>query len=286
MAAVEYVILIGFAIAGLVLVLHHHPGTVPGHRRLVHPVRGRRARQPGRRAAAGGVHLLRLGRHPVRQRGGQAPPGQPRPGRDHRRGHPHRHLRPGRHGPAGHRLTAAAPGPRHLGPGLRRHRLGGSGWGKVMALALALSVIAATGTNIVLTSRITYGMASYHTLPRLLASVSPRFRTPVPASVLDRRRAHRPDLGVPAGHLGAGRVQRRRQRLRAAVRRVLHPHRAGHRRLLPPPRRWKASATPSSWPSARWPRPGSWAGSSTAPSSRPPRPRTGPWPASSSWAWS
>ena len=53
-----------------------------------------------------------------------------------------------------------------------------------MALALALSVIAATGTNIVLTSRITYGMASYHTLPRLLASVSPRFRTPVPASVL------------------------------------------------------------------------------------------------------
>src|SRR6185437_7156291 len=62
--------------------------------------------------------------------------------------------------------------------------IGGSGWGKVMALALALSVIAATGTNIVLTARITYGMASYHTLPGRLASVSRRFATPVPASVV------------------------------------------------------------------------------------------------------
>ena len=62
--------------------------------------------------------------------------------------------------------------------------LGGPGWAKVMALGLALSVIAATGTNIVLTSRITYGMASYRTLPHVLARVSPRFSTPVPASVL------------------------------------------------------------------------------------------------------
>jgi len=41
--------------------------------------------------------------------------------------------------------------------------LGGSGWSKVMALALALSVIATTGTAIVLTARIVYGMASYRT---------------------------------------------------------------------------------------------------------------------------
>jgi len=49
-----------------------------------------------------------------------------------------------------------------------------------MALALALSVIAATGTSIVLSSRIVYGMASYRTLPQSLANVSVRFRAPVP----------------------------------------------------------------------------------------------------------
>ena len=62
--------------------------------------------------------------------------------------------------------------------------LGGSAWAKVMALAIALSVIAATGTGIVLTSRIMYGMASYRTLPPSLSTVSPRFRTPVIASVV------------------------------------------------------------------------------------------------------
>ena len=62
--------------------------------------------------------------------------------------------------------------------------LGGSGWAKVMALALALSVIAATGTGIVLTARIVYGMASHRVLPAFLSNVSPRFRTPVAASLV------------------------------------------------------------------------------------------------------
>jgi amino acid transporter len=53
-----------------------------------------------------------------------------------------------------------------------------------MALSLALSVIAATLTNIVLTSRIMYGMASYRTLPEVLSGVSRRFATPVAASVV------------------------------------------------------------------------------------------------------
>jgi amino acid transporter len=53
-----------------------------------------------------------------------------------------------------------------------------------MALSLALSVIAATLTNIVLTSRIIYGMASYRTLPGFLATVSRRFATPVAASII------------------------------------------------------------------------------------------------------
>jgi len=62
--------------------------------------------------------------------------------------------------------------------------LGGSGWAKVMALGLALSVIATTGTGIVLTARIVYGMASYRVLPEFLGNVSPRFKTPVAASII------------------------------------------------------------------------------------------------------
>jgi amino acid transporter len=62
--------------------------------------------------------------------------------------------------------------------------LGGSAWAKVMALALALSVIATVGTGIVVGSRIIYGMASYRALPEFLATVPRRFRTPAAASIL------------------------------------------------------------------------------------------------------
>jgi amino acid transporter len=62
--------------------------------------------------------------------------------------------------------------------------LGGSSWARVMALALALSVIGTVGTGIVAGARIIYGMASYRTLPEFLSNVSSRFRTPVPASLL------------------------------------------------------------------------------------------------------
>ncbi len=61
--------------------------------------------------------------------------------------------------------------------------LGGSGWAKVMAFALALSVIATTGTGIVLGARVIYGMASHRVLPPFLGNVSRRFATPVSASV-------------------------------------------------------------------------------------------------------
>src|SRR6266702_2242576 len=60
----------------------------------------------------------------------------------------------------------------------------GPGWGKVMAAAIALSVIATTGVGIALTARIMFGMASWQALPSFLASVSRRFATPVAASVL------------------------------------------------------------------------------------------------------
>jgi amino acid transporter len=62
--------------------------------------------------------------------------------------------------------------------------LGGSDWAKVMALALALSVIATTGTGIVVGARIIYGMASYHALPEFLANVPRRFATPAAASIV------------------------------------------------------------------------------------------------------
>jgi amino acid transporter len=62
--------------------------------------------------------------------------------------------------------------------------LGGSGWAKAMALSIALSVIATTGTGIVLSARIVYGMASYRALPEFLANVSRRFATPAAASVI------------------------------------------------------------------------------------------------------
>ncbi len=62
--------------------------------------------------------------------------------------------------------------------------LGGSGGAQVMALALALSVIASTGTGIVIIARLIYGMASHRVLPEFLANVSRRFATPAAASLV------------------------------------------------------------------------------------------------------
>jgi amino acid transporter len=62
--------------------------------------------------------------------------------------------------------------------------LGGTGWARLMALSIALSVTAATGTGIVLTARITYGMASRRTLPAVLGRLSARHKTPAVASVV------------------------------------------------------------------------------------------------------
>jgi amino acid transporter len=62
--------------------------------------------------------------------------------------------------------------------------LGGGGWAKVMALALALSVIASTGVSIVILARMLYGMASHRVLPAILGNVSPRFATPAVASIV------------------------------------------------------------------------------------------------------
>jgi amino acid transporter len=62
--------------------------------------------------------------------------------------------------------------------------LGGGGWAKVMAFALALSVIASTSVGIVITSRIAYGMASHRVLPPILGNVSRRYSTPAIGTVI------------------------------------------------------------------------------------------------------
>jgi amino acid transporter len=62
--------------------------------------------------------------------------------------------------------------------------LGGGGWAKIMALALALSAIASTNAGILLGARIVYGMASYRALPEFLANVPRRFSTPAAASIV------------------------------------------------------------------------------------------------------
>jgi amino acid transporter len=62
--------------------------------------------------------------------------------------------------------------------------LGGTGWAKVMALALALSVIATTGVSIVILARIMYAMACHRVLPAFLGKVNARFKTPATSSIV------------------------------------------------------------------------------------------------------
>jgi amino acid transporter len=62
--------------------------------------------------------------------------------------------------------------------------LGGGGWAKVMALAIALSAIASTSTGIVASSRIAYGMASHRVLPPILGQINRRFSTPAIGSII------------------------------------------------------------------------------------------------------
>jgi amino acid transporter len=184
MAAVEYVILLGFAITGFVVVLGHHHGTFPitsawfsltgigGKGSLaagfliavfmytgwdatvyVNEETTHRHSNPGR-AAIMAVALLAI-IYTVSEMGLQ-----------------------GVVSPA--RLQANSSAPLIY----IAQSLGGGGWAKVMALSLALSVIASTGTVIVVLARMVYGMARDRVLPPVLARVNRRFATPVVASVV------------------------------------------------------------------------------------------------------
>jgi len=186
MAAVEYVILVGLAIAGLVWVLSRHPGSVPitkgwfsingiggkgdavsaflaavfvyggwdGTLYVNEEVKHRRV-NPGR-AAILAVALLAI-IYTLSQVGFQGV------------------LSPAKLAAAAQNGTALVS---------VAEALGGGFWGKAMALAIALSVIATTGTGIVLGARIVYGMASYRVLPEFLGTVSRRYSTPVAASLI------------------------------------------------------------------------------------------------------
>ena len=186
MALVEYLILIGLAIAGLVWVLGHHAGTVPFSRGWlsVNGINGkgdavagflvavfvyggwdgtlyvneevkRRRVNPGR-AAILAVALLAI-IYTLAQVGFQ-----------------------GVVTPTKLQAAAASGTALVTVAGV----LGGGFWAKAMALSIALSVIATTGAGIVLSARIVYGMASYRVLPEFLGRVSRRWSTPAAASVV------------------------------------------------------------------------------------------------------
>ena len=184
MAAVEYAILIGVSIWGLVFVLGHHAGTVPitSGWFSVHGVGGQGSLVGGFLIAVfafsgwdGTVYVNEEVKH--------------------------RRINPGRAAIIAVALlaliyTLAQVGLQGVVPAKNlqdnsasalvyvTQALGGSGWAKVMALCIALSSIASTGAGIVVGARITYGMASYRALPEFLSNVPRRFSTPAAASIV------------------------------------------------------------------------------------------------------
>jgi amino acid transporter len=184
MAVIEYTILIGFTIAGFVLVLTHHHGTFPITRSWFNPsgIKGggslasgfliavfmytgwdatvyvneevkHRRRNPGRAAvyAVGFLAII----YTVSEMGlaGVVSPAKLQAN-------------------SADALVYIA------------QSMGGGWWAKVMALSLALSVIASTGVALVVIARMVYGMASHRVLPPVLGNVNRRFSTPAVASIV------------------------------------------------------------------------------------------------------
>ncbi len=184
MALIEYTILVGIAIWGLVAVLHHHAGTFPITRQWfsLSGIGGKGSLASGLLISvfiySGWEGTLYVNEEVK-----------------------HRRVNPGRAAIYAVLILTVIYGVVYLGlsgvvspaklqanssTGLVyvAQALGGSTWAKVMALSLALSVIALMGTTIVLTARIVYGMATHRVLPSFLSNVNRRFSTPVAASLL------------------------------------------------------------------------------------------------------
>jgi amino acid transporter len=186
MALVEYLILIGLAIAGLIWVVGHHAGSVPISKGWfsLSGINGKGSAVAGFLVAVfvyGGWDGTLYVNEEVK----------------------HRRVNPGRAAILAVALlaiiyTLAQVGFQGVVSAAKlqaasangtalvyvANALGGGFWAKAMALSIALSVIATTGTGIVLSSRIVYGMASYRALPEFLANVSRRWATPVAASAI------------------------------------------------------------------------------------------------------
>lgn len=183
MALVEYTILIGFAVAGLIAVLGHHAGTFPLTKGWLDlsGIGGKGNAVAGFLIAVfvyGGWDGTLYVNEEVK----------------------HRSTNPGRAAIMAVALlaliyTLSAVGLQGVVSPATLHShsagaliyiaqaLGGGGWAKVMAVSIALSVIATTGTGIALSARIVYGMASYRALPGFFSNVSRRFSTPAAASI-------------------------------------------------------------------------------------------------------
>jgi len=186
MALVEYLILIGLSAAGLVWVLGHHAGSLHFTSGWLSPYG-----IGGRGSAVGGFLIA------VFVYGGWDGTLYVNEEVKHRRVNPGRaaliavalltviytFAQVGLQGVlSAHKLNAASKSGSALVAVAQQ--LGGSGWAKAMALSIALSVIATTGTGIVLGARIVYGMASYRALPPFLGNVSRRYSTPAAASIV------------------------------------------------------------------------------------------------------
>jgi len=184
MALIEYLILIGFGIAGLAFVLGHHPGTYHVTRGWLSPtgVGGLGSPAAGFLIAVymftGWDGSIYVNEETIRRR-----------------------TNPGKAVMIAVVLLAAIYTLATVGlqgvvsPAKLQNNaasalvyvaeaMGGGGWGKVMALSIALSAIASTGAGIVITARIVYGMSVKQVLPSFLSTVSRRYKTPVAATVL------------------------------------------------------------------------------------------------------
>jgi len=183
MGLIEYVILLGFAVVGLVAVLNHHHGTFPMTRAwwTFSGIGGRGSLTGGLLVALfaytgwdGTVYVNEEVKH--------------------------RRVNPGKAAMMAVAFLAVVytitqvglqgvVSPAKLAANSTSalvyvaQALGGSVWAKVMAFGLALSVIATTGVGIVLGARVIYGMASHRVLPPFLGNVNRRFATPVAASL-------------------------------------------------------------------------------------------------------
>ncbi len=184
MAVIEYTILLGFTIAGFVLVLTHHHGTFPITKGWFSP-----SGIDGKGSLASGFLIavfMYTGWDATVYVNEEVK---------------HRRRNPGRAAvyavgflaiiyTASEMGLAGTVSPAKMQANSAdilvyiAQSLGGSWWAKVMALSLALSVIASTGVAVVVIARMIYGMASHRVLPPVLGNVNRRFSTPAIASIV------------------------------------------------------------------------------------------------------